>query len=131
MVGDHLGCFITRFTVFAHIPDPADILKPYYDFDDRAWFRHHLPYIQLYFFNEASTVVTLQDWDHQPALVAFEDKQILAPYVQPFPSAYQLSDFSSTPNSTLINGRGRYPGGPKVPLTVLGPVQLQNDIDLD
>ncbi|KIL65095.1 multicopper oxidase [Amanita muscaria Koide BX008] len=61
-----------------------------YDSDD--------PYRWSYDVDDASTVITLADWYHTPA-----------PQAQGFP----------TPDSTLINGKGRYTGGPSVPLSVV------------
>jgi len=46
----------------------------------------------------------LADWYHQPAEAAFADKSILAP----------------TPDSILINNKGRYVGGPASDLAVIG-----------
>ncbi|KAH9074385.1 laccase [Lactarius deliciosus] len=56
------------------------------------------PHRDLYDVDDESTVITLADWYHYlsteaPAIPAF--------------------------NSTLINGKGRYPGGPEVPLAVV------------
>ncbi|KAH9030422.1 laccase [Lactarius pseudohatsudake] len=56
------------------------------------------PHLHLYDIDDESTIITLADWYHYlsteaPAIPAF--------------------------NSTLINGKGRYPGGPEVPLAVV------------
>ncbi|PPQ71157.1 hypothetical protein CVT24_009838 [Panaeolus cyanescens] len=56
------------------------------------------PHRRLYDFDDESTIITLADWYHTPAPIAG-----LVP----------------TPDSTLINGRGRYAGGPTVPLSVI------------
>jgi len=70
------------------IYDPFDAQRNLYDFDDE------------------STVITIGDWYHLPALQAFADKTIVAP----------------TPDSVVINGKARYAGGPDTPLSVIGPV---------
>nr|BAU94251.1 laccase [Pholiota microspora] len=56
------------------------------------------PHRLLYDFDDDSTVITLADWYHTPA-----------------PSAGLVP----TSDATLINGKGRYAGGPTVPLTVI------------
>ncbi|KAJ3530214.1 hypothetical protein NMY22_g8668 [Coprinellus aureogranulatus] len=56
------------------------------------------PHRNRYDVDNEGTVITLADWYHRPA-----------------PSAGLVPD----PNSTLINGRGRYAGGPTVPLTTI------------
>ncbi|KAJ7181074.1 laccase [Mycena filopes] len=56
------------------------------------------PQRHLYDFDDASTVITLADWYHFPALNA---------------------PAMPAPNSTLINGFGRYQGGPSSALAVL------------
>jgi iron transport multicopper oxidase len=58
----------------------------------------HDPHRSLYDFDDPSTVITLADWYHTPA-----------------PSAGLVP----TADSTLINGKGRYAGGPTSPLTVI------------
>ncbi|KAF9485557.1 laccase [Pholiota conissans] len=56
------------------------------------------PHRSKYDFDDDSTVITLADWYHTPA-----------------PSAGLVP----TSDATLINGKGRYVGGPTVPLTVI------------
>ncbi|KAH7922075.1 laccase [Leucogyrophana mollusca] len=56
------------------------------------------PHLDLYDVDDESTIITLMDWYHIPALQVQGE---------------------AAPDSTLINGRGRYNGGPLVPLTVL------------
>ncbi|KAJ3513766.1 hypothetical protein NLJ89_g2761 [Agrocybe chaxingu] len=56
------------------------------------------PHRSLYEFDDATTVITLGDWYHVPA-----------------PSAGLVP----TPDATLINGVGRYAGGPTIPLAVI------------
>ncbi|KAG2040085.1 laccase [Suillus americanus] len=63
------------------------------------------PHKDLYDVDDESTVLTLADWFHDPTTVL--DK-ILGPV---------------TDNSTLINGLGRYPGGPMSPLSVINVEQ--------
>ncbi|KIJ21194.1 laccase [Paxillus involutus ATCC 200175] len=59
------------------------------------------PLGHLYDVDDENTVITLSDWYHTPST--------------------QLGTIFTTvtANSTLINGRGRYPGGPLQPLTVI------------
>ncbi|KAF8835559.1 laccase [Paxillus ammoniavirescens] len=59
------------------------------------------PLGHLYDVDDESTVITLSDWYHTPS-----------PQLAAITGAV-------TANSTLINGRGRYPGGPLQPLTVI------------
>ncbi|KAF9037466.1 laccase [Panaeolus papilionaceus] len=56
------------------------------------------PHLSLYDFDNESTVITLADWYH-----------VLAP----------VAGGAPRPDATLINGVGRYPGGPTVPLSVI------------
>ncbi|EAU89560.1 laccase 3 [Coprinopsis cinerea okayama7 len=58
----------------------------------------HDPHRHLYDVDNEQTIITLADWYHTPA-----------------PSAGLVP----TPDSTLINGKGRYVGGPMVPLSVI------------
>uniref|UniRef100_UPI00403B38C7 Laccase n=1 Tax=synthetic construct TaxID=32630 RepID=UPI00403B38C7 len=60
------------------------------------------PHKSLYDVDDESTIITLADWYHTPA-----------------PSAQAVP----TPDSTLINGKGRYSGGPTVPLAVINVEQ--------
>ncbi|KAG6334762.1 hypothetical protein ID866_4328 [Astraeus odoratus] len=60
------------------------------------------PLEDMYDVDDESTVIVLSDWFHQPAA------QIVAPF---------------TPNATLINGVGRYAGGPAIPLAVINVEQ--------
>ncbi|KZS91043.1 laccase [Sistotremastrum niveocremeum HHB9708] len=61
------------------------------------------PYIGLYDVDDVTTIITVADWYHLPSLAAFTDPTILNP----------------TPDSTLINGLGRYVGGPSTNLSVI------------
>ncbi|KAI0351889.1 laccase [Trametes cingulata] len=56
------------------------------------------PYADMYDVDNETTVLTLADWLH---------------------TAARLGPQFPTPNSTLINGAGRYPGGPAWPLSVI------------
>lgn len=56
------------------------------------------PYLGMYDFDNESTIITLADWYHV--------------------NDYDVA-FTDTPASTLINGVGRYQGGPPVPLSVV------------
>ncbi|KAG2130890.1 laccase [Suillus clintonianus] len=60
------------------------------------------PYLDMYDVDDTSTILTISDWYH------------MNPYDVPA---------SATPDAILINGRGRYEGGPSVPLSVLSVVQ--------
>ncbi|TFK34036.1 yellow laccase [Crucibulum laeve] len=61
------------------------------------------PHRFRYLIDDDSTVITLADWYHTPA-----------------PSAGLVP----TADATLINGKGRYPGGPTVPLAVIRVLPL-------
>ncbi|KAF9558364.1 laccase 1 [Agrocybe pediades] len=60
----------------------------------------HDPHKSRYDIDDESTVITLADWYHVPAPTA--EKAVVPPF-----------------NSTLINGLGRYFGGPASPLSVI------------
>lgn len=57
------------------------------------------PHKALYDFDNEGTVITLSDWHHQGGT----DRDLFA-----------------APDSALINGKGRYTGGPNVPLSIVG-----------
>ncbi|KIK79343.1 laccase [Paxillus rubicundulus Ve08.2h10] len=59
------------------------------------------PLAHMYDVDDENTVITLSDWYHTPAI---QLATIFGPVIA---------------NSTLINGRGRYPGGPLQPLTAI------------
>ncbi|KIJ21197.1 laccase [Paxillus involutus ATCC 200175] len=59
------------------------------------------PLGHMYDVDDENTVITLSDWYHTPST---QLGAIFGPV---------------TSNSTLINGRGRYPGGPLQPLTII------------
>ncbi|KAH7914601.1 laccase [Hygrophoropsis aurantiaca] len=61
----------------------------------------HDPLAHMYDVDDESTVITLADWYHVPS-----------PILNTVPGAV-------IPNATLINGLGRYPGGPSSPLSVV------------
>ncbi|KAG1793124.1 laccase [Suillus plorans] len=63
------------------------------------------PHKDLYDVDDESTILTISDWYHDPTIVL---NKILGPI---------------TNNSTLINGLGRYPGGPLSPLAVINVEQ--------
>ncbi|KAI1785170.1 laccase [Ganoderma leucocontextum] len=56
------------------------------------------PYLPWYDIDDETTIITLADWSH---------------------TAARLGAQYPRPNSTLINGAGRYPGGPEWPLSVI------------
>ncbi|KAG1766727.1 laccase 2 precursor [Suillus placidus] len=60
------------------------------------------PHLDMYDVDDISTILTILDWYHV--------------------NAYDVPA-SATPDAILINGRGRYEGGPPVPLSVLSVVQ--------
>ncbi|KAH7921171.1 laccase [Leucogyrophana mollusca] len=64
------------------------------------------PLQHLYDVDDENTVITLADWYHIPSPIL--DEVFQAPVL---------------PNSTLINGLGRYPGGPASPLSVINVQQ--------
>ncbi|KAH7910239.1 laccase [Hygrophoropsis aurantiaca] len=63
------------------------------------------PLAHMYDVDDESTVITLADWYHVPSPIL---NQIVG---------------AVSPNSTLINGLGRYPGGPASPLAVINVEQ--------
>ncbi|KAF5334245.1 hypothetical protein D9758_017096 [Tetrapyrgos nigripes] len=67
----------------------------------------HDPHAHLYDVDDESTIITLADWFH-------DSTQFLADQRDANGNA-----FPSKSNSTLINGAGRFPGGPQVPLSVI------------
>ncbi|KAH0830311.1 laccase [Lanmaoa asiatica] len=84
------------------IYDPEDPHKHLYDIDNGMYFiRDSLN--ETLIDSPENTVITLADWYHIPS-----PQMYLPPY---------------TANSTLINGRGRYAGGPMSPLTVINVEQ--------
>ncbi|KAF8957176.1 yellow laccase [Flammula alnicola] len=62
------------------------------------------PYRSQYDFDDDSTIITLADWYHTPA-----------PILGATPAPPQ-------PDATLINGKGRNPGDPTAPLTVISVI---------
>ncbi|KAG8743082.1 laccase, partial [Ceratobasidium sp. 428] len=67
------------------------------------------PQRNLYDVDDATTIITLEDWYHLPA-----------PTLQAqFLSTNNTALAAPVPDSALINGRGRYIGGPTVPRTVI------------
>ncbi|KAF8896583.1 laccase 6 [Infundibulicybe gibba] len=69
----------------------------------------HDPLGHLYDIDDASTIITLADWYHD-----------LAPHAQ---QVFFTSGTVPIPDSGLINGVGRYNGGPTVPYAVINVVQ--------
>ncbi|KAF8159243.1 laccase [Crassisporium funariophilum] len=60
------------------------------------------PHAHLYDVDDESTIITLADWYHQPA-----------------PPTVPLGVIPSPSSSILINGKGRYSGGPPMPLSII------------
>ncbi|CAE6446576.1 unnamed protein product [Rhizoctonia solani] len=67
------------------------------------------PHKSLYDVDDASTVVMLEDWYHTPAPTL--EHQMF--------SVDNTALLSPVPDSGLINGKGRYVGGPEVPRSVI------------
>ncbi|KAG8791728.1 hypothetical protein FRC12_008260 [Ceratobasidium sp. 428] len=63
------------------------------------------PHKALYDVDDESTVIQLSDWYHKPAPILAED--------------YFDSGKEPVPDTGLINGRGRYKGGPAAPWSVI------------
>ncbi|KAB5593772.1 Laccase [Ceratobasidium theobromae] len=63
------------------------------------------PHKSLYDIDDASTVIQLSDWYHTPAPALTEK--------------YFASGAEPVPDTGLINGRGRYKGGPAAPWSVI------------
>ncbi|KAG6382194.1 laccase [Boletus reticuloceps] len=62
--------------------------------------------------------------DPLTALYDVDDGVFLSVFVNaPYQSPYALKRFFAMPNSTLINGMGRYSGGPSAPLSVINVQQ--------
>ncbi|KAF5360031.1 hypothetical protein D9758_007648 [Tetrapyrgos nigripes] len=61
------------------------------------------PHLSLYDVDDENTVITLADWYHLPGIGIEEKFLNEAPFHEPIPDA------------GLINGKGRYNGGPQVP----------------
>ncbi|CAE6482500.1 unnamed protein product [Rhizoctonia solani] len=97
------------------------------------------PHKSLYDVDDANTVVMLEDWYHTPAPVlehqmfSTNNTALLSPYIPvlsmaktPAPvlehqmfSTNNTALLSPVPDSGLINGKGRYVGGPEVPRSVI------------
>lgn len=60
------------------------------------------PYLGMYDVDNADTVITLADWYHNPSIGLSEKYLQVNPFHEPIP------------DSGLINGKGRYVGGPTV-----------------
>ncbi|KAJ7124460.1 laccase 17 [Mycena epipterygia] len=67
------------------------------------------PLGDLYDVDDDSTIITLADWYHEPA------EQLM--------DQYKLDGVTPPPASGLVNGVGRYIGGPEVPWSVINVVQ--------
>ncbi|KAJ7469023.1 laccase [Mycena latifolia] len=67
------------------------------------------PQKHLWDVDDPSTIITLADWYHKPA------EQLMA--------QFKLDGHEPVPDSGLINGVGRYVGGPAVPWAVVNVVQ--------
>ncbi|CAE6438717.1 unnamed protein product [Rhizoctonia solani] len=71
------------------------------------------PHKSLYDVDDANTVVMLEDWYHTPAPVL--EHQMF--------STNNTALLSPVPDSGLINGKGRYVGGPEVPRSVINVIR--------
>ncbi|KAJ7124449.1 Cupredoxin, partial [Mycena epipterygia] len=67
------------------------------------------PLGDLYDVDDDSTIITLADWYHEPA------EQLM--------DQYKLDGVTPPPASGLVNGIGRYIGGPEIPWAVVNVVQ--------
>ncbi|KAG8698417.1 hypothetical protein FRC09_007244, partial [Ceratobasidium sp. 395] len=67
------------------------------------------PHKTRYDIDDASTVIQLSDWYHKPAPALVE--------------AYIKSGAEPVPDTGLINGRGRYKGGPAAPWSVINVIK--------
>ncbi|KAJ7698040.1 Cupredoxin, partial [Mycena rosella] len=67
------------------------------------------PLGDLYDVDDESTIITLADWYHSPAAGLMDQ--------------YKLDGVTPVPATGLINGVGRYVGGPEVPWAVISVVQ--------
>ncbi|KAJ7683845.1 Cupredoxin, partial [Mycena rosella] len=67
------------------------------------------PLGDLYDVDDESTIITLADWYHSPAAGLMDQ--------------YKLDGVTPVPATGLINGIGRYVGGPEVPWAVISVVQ--------
>ncbi|KAJ6452315.1 laccase 17 [Mycena vitilis] len=67
------------------------------------------PLGHLYDVDDESTVITLADWYHSPAAGLMDQ--------------FKIDGVTPVPSSGLINGIGRYNGGPEVPWAVINVVQ--------
>ncbi|KAJ6596282.1 laccase [Mycena vulgaris] len=67
------------------------------------------PQKALWDVDDASTIITLADWYHKPA------EELMA--------QFKIDDKEPVPDSGLINGVGRYVGGPAVPWAVVNVVK--------
>ncbi|KAB5588450.1 Laccase [Ceratobasidium theobromae] len=100
---------------------------PLHDQTGTMWYHSHLssqyvdglrgaypqdPHRALYDVDNEDTIVMLEDWYHTPAPVL--EKQMF--------SVENTALLSPVPDSGLINGKGRYVGGPEVPRSVINVV---------
>ncbi|KAJ6550122.1 laccase 16 [Mycena capillaripes] len=67
------------------------------------------PLGHLYDVDDESTIITLADWYHSPAAGLMDQ--------------FKIDGITPVPSSGLINGVGRYNGGPAVPWAVINVVQ--------
>ncbi|KAF5368806.1 hypothetical protein D9757_012283 [Collybiopsis confluens] len=80
------------------------------------------PYADLYDVDDASTVITLEDWYRKFGVFRSRLRIKLMIYIADAPAP--VSGPAPRPDSTLINGLGRYPNQPTVsPLAVINVIQ--------
>ncbi len=103
------------------IYDPQDPFLHMYDIDDGQSTRRsdsneqHVKFLTV---PTESTIITLADWYHHAGLtVPFPPYVALLVYMHS--CAHHLRLASSEADATLINGLGRFTGGPASPLSVI------------
>ncbi|KAF9259972.1 laccase [Marasmius fiardii PR-910] len=76
------------------------------------------PHQSLYDVDDESTIITLADWYRKYPLISLSFPRAKI-YSCPQDKAAPQYTSPATPDSTLINGLGRYPNGPASPLAVI------------
>ncbi|CUA72896.1 laccase, multicopper oxidase, benzenediol:oxygen oxidorectuctase [Rhizoctonia solani] len=118
--------FVTQCPIAQNLSYTHEI--PLHDQTGTMWYHGHLsssyvdglrgpypndPHKALYDVDDKDTVVMLEDWYHTPAPAL--EKQMF--------SVNNTALLSPVPDSGLINGKGRYVGGPEVPRSVIKVVR--------
>ncbi|KAJ6526113.1 Cupredoxin, partial [Mycena vulgaris] len=95
-------------TYYSHLSTQYIDGKVVYHSDD--------PEKALWDVDDPSTIITLADWYHQPA--------------EALMAQFKVDGHEPVPDSGLINGAGRYVGGPAVPWAVVNVVQGKSEVSL-